>query len=99
MRLLGPWAIIPLLICWGSPVIAQIGMWTPMGPTNATVISLQQDPFSSSTLYAGVFFGGIFKSTDSGQTWSSINSPFTSDVVFMLICDPVHQGTVYGGTF
>jgi photosystem II stability/assembly factor-like uncharacterized protein len=82
-----------------EPALCQVGVWKPIGPTNATVLAIQQDPFSSSTLYAGVYFGGLFKSTDSGQRWTSISSPFTSDVVFVLACDPATRGTIYIGTF
>ncbi len=78
---------------------AQVGVWAPVGPTNATVMSLQQDPFTSTTLYAGLYFGGIFRSLDSGHTWTPLASPFTSDVVFTLACDPSDQGTFYAGTF
>jgi len=72
--------------------------WAPMGPTDATVLSLRRDPFDPGVLFVGTFFGGLYKSVDRGATWSHVNSPFTSTSVFSIAADRTLQGTFYVGT-
>ena len=51
---------------------AEAGRWTPVGPYGGTVLSLAIDPVTPSTLYAGTQFGGLFKSTNGGASWTAI---------------------------
>jgi photosystem II stability/assembly factor-like uncharacterized protein len=75
--------------------------WTLIASSiNGTITSLQVDPFSSATLYAGVLTGtmggatGTYKSVDSGTTFQQINSLWVNTISM----DPVRQGRVYLGT-
>jgi hypothetical protein len=64
------------------------------------------DPSSPSTLYAGASpavtggAGGVFRSTDGGQTWTSLGSGLSTASVTALAFDPsggiLHAGT-HGG--
>ena len=40
------------------------------------------------TLYAGTVGGGVFKSTDGGQSWSAVNGGLTKRSVYTLAIDP-----------
>src|SRR5512147_1718044 len=48
------------------------------------VYALAIDPSTPSTLYAGTFGGGIFKSTDSGTNWTAMNAGLTNVNVYAL---------------
>jgi photosystem II stability/assembly factor-like uncharacterized protein len=77
----------------------SVNSWTPVGPQTATVFSLEADPFDSSTLYAGTYFGGLYRSVDRGQTWVHIPGPFSSYSIFSLIVDSRQRGRIFVGTF
>ncbi|HTQ78437.1 MAG TPA: hypothetical protein VMM92_00460 [Thermoanaerobaculia bacterium] len=75
--------------------------WQPAvnAPTGG-VSSLAVD--SSSTLYAGTYYGGVWRSTDFGQTWQQRTDRFL--YVFSIVADPIQPNTLYvvatnGGIF
>ena len=43
-------------------------------PGGIEIVSFTVDPTSSSVLYAGIYQGGLFKSTDSGDSWVDITN-------------------------
>lgn len=56
-------------------------------------------PPTTITLYAGTGDSGVFKSTDSGTTWNSINTGLTSLDINALLVDPnTTPGTLYAAT-
>jgi hypothetical protein len=59
------------------------------------VKALAIDPLTPTTLYAGTL-DGVFKSTDSGDTW--VNTGITSALVTTLVIDPLTPTTLYAGT-
>lgn len=83
----------------------QTLMWEPRngGVADQLVTSLIADPRSPGTLYAGSLGGvaggsrgGVFKTTDSGVTWTlTSNGP---DYVRALAIDPADPATLYAGT-
>src|SRR2546426_5794977 len=48
--------------------------WVSHGPEGGTVTALAVDSASPSTVYAGTFGGGVFKTTDGGESWSAGNT-------------------------
>ena len=52
---------------------AGVDEWTNQGPFSGDIIALAIDPDTPATVYAGTYPSGVFKSTDSGVTWSVIN--------------------------
>jgi photosystem II stability/assembly factor-like uncharacterized protein len=52
--------------------------WKPIGLGSLGVSALAIDPVTPSTLYAGTESGGVFKSTDWGDTWSPRNAGLRS---------------------
>ena len=73
--------------------------WMPIGPANGTIFTFRGDPFDSRVLYAGTYFGGMYRSVDRGLSWIPVPSPFSSYSVFSIACDPNRMGTLYVGTF
>src|SRR5215472_4191172 len=52
---------------------AHGGTWTTsQGPVGGWVKALAVDPTSPSTIYAGTSLSGVFKSADSGRTWTPL---------------------------
>ena len=84
--------------------------WSPTGLSfNTTTVScLVTDPENSSTLYAGTgensfIFNldtgrGIFKSTDGGATWASINAGLSDLNISALVIDPRTPATLFAAT-
>jgi hypothetical protein len=61
-------------------------------PTNANTVYIAMDNLSSA--HAG---GGVFKSTDGGNTWQAINTGLPGSIVTTLAVDPVAPSTLYVG--
>ena len=59
------------------------------------VLALAVNPRSPSTLYAGLWGAGVFKSTDSGGHWRSVKRGV---IVYALAIDPRTPTTVYAAT-
>ena len=75
------------------------GGWTSIGPGLAGVPApIVADPKGTGTLFAGSFGGGVRKSTDSGRTWSSVNTGLTNRAVGALAMDASGPQTVYAGS-
>jgi photosystem II stability/assembly factor-like uncharacterized protein len=55
-------------------------------------------PGDGNTVYAGTKSGGVFKSTDGGQTWVSKNEGMGGQWIWALAIDPVIPTTIYVGT-
>ena len=64
-------------------------------PENAFAYDLEFDPFDPRTLYAGTNGAGVQKSTDSGETWSRVNSGLTDPTVRIVRADPSRQNVLF----
>jgi hypothetical protein len=75
-------------------------LWKPLGPSNVggrtrAIVVDNQDP-TGNTLFAAAVSGGIWKSTNGGATWDSINDRMGS----LEACDLAEDasGNIYCGT-
>ena len=73
--------------------------WYSVGPSNigGRITALDYDPVNN-LLYAGAAAGGVFKSTDAGNTWVPKTDFFPSLSVGALVIDPMNPGIIYCGT-
>ena len=73
------------------------GVWTRVyDDWNDKITSVLVDSTTPSTLYASSSFGnGVFKSVDSGDTWTN---PLASTIVLALAIDRKTSTTLYAGT-
>lgn len=70
------------------------------GPTNiqGRVSDIEFNPKNPNIVYAGAATGGVFKSTDMGQTWSAIFDDQANLNVGDIGIDPNYPDTIYVGT-
>ena len=79
--------------------------WSTFGNASDTFFTIVADPTTPATLYAGNTSGsGIFKSTDSGAHWSTINKGLPGGsgalpLVRGFAVDPSHPANLYAGTY
>jgi photosystem II stability/assembly factor-like uncharacterized protein len=78
--------------------VAAPDTWGSHGPPGGIVNAIAIDPSSPSTVYAGTTYGGVFKSTDGGASWSTSNNGLTVRLVSALAIDPTNPATIYAGT-
>ncbi len=73
--------------------------WYPVGPSNigGRITALDYDPVNN-FLYAGAAAGGVFKSTDNGNSWIPKTDFFPSLSIGALVIDPNNSGVIYCGT-
>lgn len=73
--------------------------WTPIGsglPASCCLEALVIDPQTPSTLYAGSTSSGpLFKSVDSGQTWTTVETNLEGKDIFALAIDPQQPSRLY----
>ena len=77
---------------------AQEDTWVPLGPAGAQVYALAVDPASPMRIYAATSTG-IFRTTDGGSNWETVNTGLTILDARALAVDPDNPMTIYAGTF
>src|SRR2546426_3782826 len=88
-----------LLVTSSMTAEGGINSWTSTnGPGGGSIGTLAIDPVTPSTLYAGAYSGGVFKSTDGGGSWTAVNIGLTDFYVRTLAIDPQTPATLYAGT-
>jgi photosystem II stability/assembly factor-like uncharacterized protein len=93
------------LIASAHAAWAGVNVWTGRGPYRpVSVTALAIDPHTPSTLYTGALEtvargGGVFRSNDSGDIWTAVNTGLPPYVgVRMLVIDPGTPSTLYAGS-
>jgi photosystem II stability/assembly factor-like uncharacterized protein len=91
------------------------GTTSPLGggPAGGNIRALAIDPSNPNIIYAGSWVccglaattyeqtlkGGIFKTTNGGQSWIALSNGLPDDAVDSLAVDPKNPSTVYAATF
>jgi photosystem II stability/assembly factor-like uncharacterized protein len=63
---------------------AAADVWTPLGPSGGTVVSLAVDPEDGNTVYAGSRELGIFRSANGGRSWQRAGE-LTGNVTWLAV--------------
>ncbi|HEY7833867.1 MAG TPA: hypothetical protein VIG30_09880 [Ktedonobacterales bacterium] len=83
------------------------GPWTTMGPnpinaggTNyaGRVAALAVDQTNANIIYLGAAEGGVWKTTDGGNTWTPLTDQQASMATGAITIDPTNHNTIYVGT-
>jgi len=91
--------LLAIASSFASVSLAGPGVWTTGGPySGGAVNALAIDPSTPATVYAGTAAGGVFKSVDSGGSWTAVNTGLTNLAVLSLAIDPSTPATLYAGT-
>ena len=87
---------------------AAAGAWKLIGPQpllftdgrqhSGQVNALAVDPSNSSVVYLGAAGGGVWKTSDGGQTWIPLTDDQPSLEIGALALDPTNPDTIYDGT-
>jgi hypothetical protein len=88
--------IVIFFSLWGISW-AQVNRILPP-PEGGTINALATDPFNSLVVYVGTAVGGVFKSTDRGDTWSPADNGLGSSMISSLAPDPLTLNILYAGT-
>ncbi|MCU1308010.1 MAG: glycosyl hydrolase [Acidobacteriaceae bacterium] len=96
-----------------SAIAPSASQWTPIGPqpTNPNpansgggahfsgrVTALAVDPNTPATVYLGAAQGGVWKSVDSGTSWTALTDSQLSLATGSIAIDPTNSQVIYVGT-
>lgn len=91
-----------------SPLAKTNSEWQPLGPTSWTsqgwnpglgrVNAITQDPNDANTLYVCTPAGGLWKSTNSGNNWTSLTDHLPAIGASGLAIDPTNSNVMYLAT-
>src|SRR5580700_8460275 len=71
---------------------------TPEVPVSGRVSAIAVDPFNSNIVYVGAAQGGVYRSFDGGQTWTSLFAKAKNFAIGCITIDPRNHNTVLIGT-
>jgi len=76
------------------------GEWVDQGPGNigARINKIAINPNNENEIYLGYARGGLYKTTDGGQTWNDIFKEFSYLSISHIEIDPFDTNTIYIGT-
>jgi len=79
-------------------VSAQNGRWVTHGPEGGYVTAIVVDPIIPHSVYAATCGGGVYRSTDGGNTWQPSSTGLGEACVLSLAGDPLDPRVLYAGT-
>ena len=90
--------LLSLHLVFAPMLLASVTWQQTGGPTGGSIHVLTIDPTNSQTIYAGTEFGGLYKSTNGGSSWTAVNSGLTNLIIYSIAVDPTNSQTIYAGT-
>ena len=84
------------LAAWTATAAAS--SWAALGPEGGSASALAISPAAPRIVYAGARYGGVFKSTDRGISWTAASAGLTDFDILTLAVDPTRADRVYAGT-
>lgn len=74
--------------------------WTQLGPGNVggRIRAIAVHPTNPDIVYLGAVAGGVWKSTNGGNSWTSISDFMENIAVCALVIDPANPDIIYAGT-
>lgn len=84
---------------WWHFTTIEPNVWELVGFDRQETYALVVDPLTPNILYTAQRGGGVYKSVDSGMSWTAVNSGLTNLSVYTLALDPLTPTTLYAGTY
>jgi photosystem II stability/assembly factor-like uncharacterized protein len=84
-----------LLATFARPAAAGIDRFTPSSPIDGQILALAADPHAPGTLLAVTDFHGLFRSEDSGHSWSYSGVGLDRERLQGIAADPANPGSFY----
>ena len=77
-----------------------LGTWQSLGPGNVggRTRVLLIDPTNADVMYAAAVAGGIWKTTNGGNSWAPLDDFLANIAVTCMAFDPSNSNTIYAGT-
>lgn len=77
-----------------------LGTWQSLGPGNVggRTRALLIDPSNPDVMYAAAVAGGIWKTTNAGNSWAPLDDFLANIAVTCMAMDPSDPSTIYAGT-
>jgi hypothetical protein len=98
-------AAVPRMQSAGEPnkrfvAAPALGQWEPLGPGNigGRTRTLVIHPIQPDIMYAGGVSGGVWKTTDAGQTWTPLADRIANIAVNSMAIHPENPDILYVGT-
>jgi photosystem II stability/assembly factor-like uncharacterized protein len=79
---------------------AELSQWVPLGPGNigGRTRSLLIDPRTPEVMYAAGVAGGVWKTTNAGDSWQPLDDLLPNLAVSSMAMDPNDPNVIYAGT-
>ncbi len=81
------------------PIISRYIPPEWLGPIGGSIINIVADRRNPSVLYAGSSGGGVYKSTNGGETWNNSSQGMGSVSIYSLAIDPENSAIIYAGSY
>ncbi|GGB04215.1 WD40/YVTN/BNR-like repeat-containing protein [Puia dinghuensis] len=84
-----------------NPITYTTGNWAPIGPSTGIggrIITIAISPSNGNNLFCGAASGGIWKSTDGGNSWTSVSTGYPVLGVSSIIINPSNANIIFAGT-
>jgi photosystem II stability/assembly factor-like uncharacterized protein len=88
----------PLRAIGPTPVNGGQTAGNTRGNVSGRITSLAVDPRNSNTVYLGAAQGGVWRSTDSGQSWTPLTNDAPTQATGAIAIDPTNSNVIYVGT-
>ncbi len=84
---------------FGKDGILALMQWQSIGPNSidGRVTCIATHPTDSNTFYVGAASGGLWKTTDHGNSWACVTDTFGSQSIGCVTLDPTAPETIYLG--
>jgi photosystem II stability/assembly factor-like uncharacterized protein len=89
---------VVIAILFLSSIRAGENIWTTNGPYGASVKAIAVHPQNSSVILIGTIQNGIYKTTDTGESWRHIESGSLPRNQREIVFHPIFPDTVYAAT-